>query len=118
MAEDIVGSKMPSFASDALREDKRGYGQNGFGGASSDHATERTCSDLAKDLEKSADDGENVLGIVQSRGITDTSPPDKQLRAIGAGNVKDAWTAKNPNADNPKVGVNPRPVWKNSDSSK
>lgn len=44
MAQDIVGSKTPSFASDQLKEDKAGYGQNGYGGASSDHPGEHTTS--------------------------------------------------------------------------
>jgi len=36
MAEDIVGSKMPGLASEGLKPSKAGYGQNGYGGASSD----------------------------------------------------------------------------------
>jgi hypothetical protein len=40
MAEVIVGSKLPQFASDALKKPsdntKTGYGQNGYMGASSD----------------------------------------------------------------------------------
>jgi hypothetical protein len=40
MAEDIVGSNMSDFPSDALKEGadhtKTGYGQNGYAGASSD----------------------------------------------------------------------------------
>ena len=44
MAEDIVGSKMTDFASDALKPSKAGYGQSGFGGASSDLPNEKTSS--------------------------------------------------------------------------
>jgi len=40
MAEEIVGSKLPQFASDAFKKPsdntKTGYGQNGYMGASSD----------------------------------------------------------------------------------
>lgn len=35
MAQDIVGSREPTFASD-VQVPKGGYGQNGFGGPSSD----------------------------------------------------------------------------------
>jgi len=44
MAQDVVGSKMPSLASDALKPSKVGYGQNGYGGASSDLPGENTRS--------------------------------------------------------------------------
>jgi len=33
MSINIVGSKMPALASDALKPSKAGYGQNGFAGA-------------------------------------------------------------------------------------
>jgi len=46
MVQDIVGSKMTDFASDALKPSKVGYGQNGFGGASSDTPGEKTSSDF------------------------------------------------------------------------
>lgn len=44
MASNIVGSNSPQFASDALKPSKRGYGQNGYGGASSDTPGQRTTS--------------------------------------------------------------------------
>lgn len=44
MAEDIVGSKMPGLASEAMKPTKAGYGQNGYGGASSDMPGENTGS--------------------------------------------------------------------------
>lgn len=44
MATDIVGSRSPTFASDALRPSTHGYGQNGYGGASSDEPGQRTTS--------------------------------------------------------------------------
>lgn len=37
---------MPTFASDALKPSKEGYGQNGYGGASSDVPGEKTTSDF------------------------------------------------------------------------
>ena len=46
--EKIVGSKMPAQASDQLRPDQKGYGQNGYGGASSDLPGENTQSGFAK----------------------------------------------------------------------
>jgi hypothetical protein len=56
MAQDIVGSNMPDFASDALKvpKPKRGYGQNGFNGASSDLPGERTTSGFLPDCDLSA----------------------------------------------------------------
>lgn len=44
MAVDVVGSKMPSLASDALKPSKAGYGQNNYTGASSDMPGENTRS--------------------------------------------------------------------------
>lgn len=51
MASDIVGSNSPQFASDALKARKRGYGQNGYGGASSDMPGERTTSGFLPDCK-------------------------------------------------------------------
>lgn len=45
MSNEIVGSKSPTFPSEQ-RPSKRGYGQNGFTGASSDLPGEHTCSDF------------------------------------------------------------------------
>ncbi len=57
MAQDIVGSKMPSLASEALKPSKAGYGQNGYGGASSDLPGENTRSGFlpATDLQGAMD---------------------------------------------------------------
>lgn len=44
MATDVVGSQMPALASAQLRPTKGGYGQNGFGQASSDLPGENTQS--------------------------------------------------------------------------
>lgn len=48
MADEIVGSKMPSLASDALKATGEGYGQNAFDGASSDLPGKRTESGFLK----------------------------------------------------------------------
>jgi len=47
MAQDILGSAMSSTPN--LKDEKRGYGQGGFGGASSDLPGENTKSELARD---------------------------------------------------------------------
>lgn len=44
MSTDSVGSKSPSFASEQLKPSRAGYGQNGFGGPSSDTPGNRTAS--------------------------------------------------------------------------
>lgn len=44
MSTDTVGSKSPQFASEQLKPSRAGYGQNGFGGASSDTPGQRTAS--------------------------------------------------------------------------
>ena len=46
MVVDVVGSKMPSLASEALKPSKAGYGQNGYAGASSDMPGENTKADF------------------------------------------------------------------------
>lgn len=76
MSTDIVGSQMSPFASDALKEDKRGYGQNGFGGASSDLPGQNTTSGFA------ASKGALTLDAAQAdrkkfeeRKVNDASPP-------------------------------------------
>lgn len=49
MATDVVGSKMPSLASDAFKPSQKGYGQNNYGGASSDLPGQRTTSGYLPD---------------------------------------------------------------------
>lgn len=60
MATDVVGSKMPGFASDALKPSKAGYGQNGYAGASSDLPGERTTSGFLPDTDYNAAYAEDV----------------------------------------------------------
>src|SRR5579872_2575677 len=44
MSTDVVGSAFPTFPDEQLMPSKRGYGQNGFAGASSDMPGENTKS--------------------------------------------------------------------------
>lgn len=73
MAQDIVGSKMPSLASEALKPSKAGYGQNGFAGASSDMPGESTRSGFLPgvDLPKAMAD----MKAVETRKVSANSPP-------------------------------------------
>lgn len=49
MAEKIVGSNEPQFASQEFKPSNRGYGQNQFGGPSSDTPGKRTASGFLPD---------------------------------------------------------------------
>lgn len=73
MAEDIVGSKMPTFASDALKSAGAGYGQNGYAGPSSDNPGKNTKS-----------------GFLPDPGV----PTNSQMRTLPSGNVPDAFGMK------------------------
>jgi hypothetical protein len=90
MTIDVVGSRMPAKASDALKPDNSGYGQNGFGGPSSDVPGKRTQSALAREFDRVAD-ADGALSLVQSRGLNTKSdfanPINNQLRTIGDKNV-------------------------------
>jgi len=81
MAQDIVGSKMPGLASEGLKPSKAGYGQNGYGGASSDVPGENTSSgflpgisqaDLSAALDRvNPKDGRDTVRNASGKG----SPP-------------------------------------------
>lgn len=87
MAEEIVGSKLPQFASDAFEapEDnkKTGYGQNGYMGASSDTELDNpTRSALAVELFPEGDSLKGMLATdksgfkaPQTREVSAVSPP-------------------------------------------
>lgn len=77
MATDIVGSKSPTFASDALRPSKRGYGQNGYGGASSDTPGQRTTS-----------------GFLPQTDLAAGVAANKQCRTVSAAPLKPAFGQK------------------------
>lgn len=98
MSTDIVGSKQPTFASDQLRPDRSGYGQNAYGGASSDTPKERTRAGLT--VNRDGDDP--VLETIKAHGSaamrggppgdsveTVRGTPATQIRDIGNGNVPD-----------------------------
>lgn len=80
MSTKIVGSNAPEFASDALampgKSFERGYGQNGYGGASSDNPGNRTASGYLPDMGK---------------------PINDQLGKVKPGNVPTAFGIKDPN---------------------
>ena len=73
MAEDVVGSKMPGLASEGLKPSKAGYGQNGYGGDSSDVPGESTRSGFLPgvDLPKAMAD----MKAVETRKVSANSPP-------------------------------------------
>lgn len=52
MTTNIVGSDEPDFASEQLEPSNAGYGQNGFGGPSSDTPGTRTASGFLPDPGK------------------------------------------------------------------
>lgn len=69
MATDVVGSKMPQFASEQLKPSKAGYGQNQFGGASSDMPGEHTTSGFLPQVTA-------PLVNSQARTLTGKTVPD------------------------------------------
>jgi hypothetical protein len=73
MTTKVVGSDMPSFVSDALKEDKRGYGQNGYGGASSDLPGQRTTSGFLPQTDLAA--AQAARKKIQERTVTAAPPP-------------------------------------------
>ena len=75
MAEVIVGSKLPQFASDAFKKPsdntKTGYGQNGYMGASSDtDLSNPTRSALSVELFPSVD----LKGALDRAGLPQSEP--------------------------------------------
>ena len=79
MAEEIVGSKLPQFASDALKKPsdntKTGYGQNGYMGASSDtDLSNPTRSALSVELFPV-----DLKGALDSAGLPQSEPVKRPL---------------------------------------
>ena len=70
MADDVVGSNMPSLVSEALKPNKAGYGQNGYGGASSDLPGENTSSGFLPGISQA--DIDTALGNVNPKDARDT----------------------------------------------
>lgn len=88
---DVVGSKMPTFASEQTQKSNRGFGQNGYSGSSSvppkqGRAISKTYAGLATD----------------TMNVT-VSPGDWQTRTISAKPTKASPTMRNPNASPAKV---------------
>lgn len=77
MAAKIVGSNEPDFPADALKPRQSGYGQNGYGGASSDLPHQNTRS-----------------GYLPGPG----TPVNDQLRKVKADPYPTTFGNKNPNA--------------------
>lgn len=77
MSVNVVGSNFPTIASDQLRETKRGYGQNQFGGASSDLPGENTQSGFLPGTDISAGTSGTVGGTdgAYPGGRTGKAPP-------------------------------------------
>lgn len=77
MASEIVGSKISDSAADQLKPSQRNYGQNGYGGASSDLPHQNTRS-----------------GFLPGCG----TPVNDQLRNVKANPYPTTFGNKNPNA--------------------
>lgn len=73
MSTDVVGSDMPSLASDALKQDKRGYGQNGYGGASSDLPGQKTTSGFLPQADLGS--AQAARKKIQERPVSDKQMP-------------------------------------------
>jgi hypothetical protein len=96
MAEDIVGSKMPTFASDALKPSKAGYGQNGYQGASSDLPGENTTAGFLPGISQA--DLTAALDRVSPKDSRDTVRD-----ASGKGNPPAPKDFKQPKFDAPQT---------------
>ncbi len=88
MAQDVVGSKLPTFASDQTTKSTRGFGQNGYGGASSETPGKAR---------------------LISKGLSDVSPPlcvipaNNQVRTVSAKPIKSASNMHSPDKAGDKV---------------
>lgn len=112
MSQDVIGSRMSSFPD--LQDDKRGLGQNGFSGASSDLPDECTQSDFAKDITR---DPEGVLARIRNEGHHDNSGTDDAVkdleRKIDTTAYPTSHGLSDPNANNTRsLGTDSRPVTK------
>ncbi len=89
MAQDIVGSKMKTFASDQVPSSTRGYGQNGS--AVSPSQTPGKAKAISKNLSDISPPAANA------------NPGDWQTRKVDASPYPAAHGMKNPNAAPAKV---------------
>lgn len=72
MTTKIIGSNFPDAASDQLKPSNKNYGNNQFGGASSDTPGQRTRGPLTVNH----DDTDPVLAAVKSHGAKKRDIPD------------------------------------------
>lgn len=107
MAQDIVGSKMTPQPN--LKDDKSGYGQNGYGGASSDCPGEHTESDLAKEHRAATDDGQGVHDIVIGSGSRSGA---WQEREVSATQYPTTPGMRNRSHEDAPIAPDKRPVFK------
>lgn len=77
MSTNVVGSNMPTLPSAQLRETKSGYGQNGFGGASSDLPGENSQSGFLPRCDVVAATSDSIGGTdgAYPGGRTGKAPP-------------------------------------------
>ena len=105
MSTQFATSKVPTLASDQLKPSKAGYGQNQFGGPSSDNPGERTASDFLP--------SDPVRDRLIREGHHDNSGTDDAVkdleRKIDTTPYPTTFGHKNPNASNPKLGEPVRP---------
>jgi hypothetical protein len=99
MAIQVVGSKQPQFASEQLKPNQHGFGQNGWGGASSllpGQIAERDfdISPIDPALEKV-----KAAGSATVRPVNEVDLSQGMARS----NVPVHCSMRNPNSNNPKV---------------
>lgn len=111
MATDIKGSNQPTLASDQLKPEQKGYGQNGYGGASSDLPGENTETGFAKTADPIRDTLSNpARGKSALQDDSGTGNPVADLqRKTGDNPLPPAHGMKNPKTEMP-MGKSARPV--------
>lgn len=106
MATQFVAGKVPTLASNQLKPSKAGYGQNGFGGPSSDNPGERTTSRFLP--------SDPVRDRLIGEGHHDNSGTDDAVqdleRKIDTTQYPTTFGHRDPNGGNPKLGTPTRPV--------
>jgi hypothetical protein len=90
MATEIIASKEPEFASE-VGQSTRGYGQNGYAGASS--LTPSQARKVSKTYASLASDSMNITA----------NASNVQMRKISASAIKASPTMKNPNSSPAKI---------------
>ena len=96
MAQDIVGSKMKTFASELTQQSTRGFGQNGYAGASSEPIG------TAKKISKT------YSGLAGEVNVSATAGEGFQTRTVSAKPYPSAFGMKSPSAPAKLPGVTAR----------